>query len=199
MESENLTPDIEENGGAEPTPQNGQENTGDGDKTPKTYTAEELQAETEKRVNEALKTANAKSEAAFKKQLEDAKAQWEKEAKMTAAEREKAAQDKARAEFENEKAVFAHEKLVSRAQGQLIKSGLPEDIAELITASDATEEKIGEGRLMRIICPAQRTKVATHCRVRYRLRRQTAAEILHLTPITARMRLTYILKSPDTR
>lgn len=102
MESENLTPDTEEKGGAEPTPPNGQENAGEGDKTPKTYTAEELQAETEKRVNEALKTANAKSEAAFKKQLEDAKAQWEKEAKMTAAEREKAAQDKSRADFENE-------------------------------------------------------------------------------------------------
>lgn len=113
--------------------------------TPKTYTAEELQTETDRRVTEAVKTANAKSEATFKKQLEDARAQWEKEAKMTAAEREKAAADKAKADFEKEKAEFAHEKLVSRAGAQLVKSGLPEEIAELITASDATEETIGNG------------------------------------------------------
>lgn len=146
MGNENLEPNIEPNGGTEPTPpEGGQEGGAVGGETPKTYTAEELQTETEKRVNEALKTANAKTEAAFEKKLEDAKAQWEKEAKMTAAERAKAAEDKARADFENEKAAFAHEKLISRAQGQLIKNGLPEDIAELITASDATEEKIGEG------------------------------------------------------
>ncbi len=113
--------------------------------TSKTYTAEELQAEADRRVTEAVKTANAKSEAAFKKQLEDAKVQWEKEAKMTAAEREKAAADKAKAEFEKEKAEFAREKLVNRAETQLIKNGLPGDIAELITASGADEEAVGSG------------------------------------------------------
>lgn len=117
----------------------------EGAQTPKMYTADELQAETDRLVTEAVKTANAKSEATFQKQLEDARAQWEKEAKMTAAEREKAAADKAKADFEKEKAEFEHEKLVSRAGAQLVKNGLPEEIAELITASDATEETIGNG------------------------------------------------------
>ena len=112
---------------------------------PKTYTAEELQAETDRRVTEAVKTANAKSEATFKKQLEAARADWEKESKMTEAEREQAAQKKAKEAFEKEKAEFAHERLVSRTATQLVKNGLPEEIAELITASGAEEEKIGEG------------------------------------------------------
>lgn len=111
----------------------------------KTYTAEELQAETDRCVTEAVKTANAKSEESFKQRLEAARAEWDKEAKMTAAEREKAAADKAKADFEKEKAEFEHEKLVSRAGAQLVKNGLPEEIAELITASDATEETIGNG------------------------------------------------------
>ncbi|MCI9086818.1 MAG: DUF4355 domain-containing protein [Clostridia bacterium] len=122
----------------------GQETQNTGENTPKTYTAEELQAETDRRVTEAVKTANAKSEEAFKKQLETARADWEKESKMTAAEREKAAAEKAKAEFEKEKAAFEREKLVSRAGTQLIKNGLPEEIAELITASGATEETISE-------------------------------------------------------
>ena len=116
-----------------------------GTETPKTYTAEELQAETDRRVTEAVKTANAKSEETFKKQLEEARAQWEKEAKMSAEEREKAAAEKAKSDFEKEKAEFAHEKLVSYAGIQLVKNSLPEEIAELITASDATEDAIGEG------------------------------------------------------
>lgn len=116
-----------------------------GTETPKTYTAEELQAETDRRVTEALKTANAKSEATFKKQLEEARAQWEKEAKMSEAEREEAAQKKAKDEFEAEKAAFAHEKLINYAGIQLVKNSLPEEIAELITASDATEDAIGKG------------------------------------------------------
>lgn len=123
--------------GAEPTPapelQAGKEPT----PTPKTYTEDEFKTESEKLIAEALKTANAKSEEAFKQQLQDARAEWEKEAKMTAAEREKAAQEKARAEFEKEKAEFAHERLVSHAATQLVKNGLPEKIAELITASNA--------------------------------------------------------------
>ncbi|NDO19939.1 DUF4355 domain-containing protein [Lachnospiraceae bacterium MD329] len=123
----------------------GQETQNTGENTPKTYTAEELQAETDRRVTEAVKTANAKSEEAFKKQLETARADWEKESKMTVAEREKAAQEKAKAEFEKEKAEFERERLVSRAGTQLIKNGLPEEIAELITASGAAEETIGEG------------------------------------------------------
>lgn len=117
----------------------------EGAQTPKTYTAEELQAETDRRVTEAVKTANAKSEAAFKKQFEDAKLQWEKESKMSAAERQKAAEEKARKAFEKEKTEFAHEKLVNRTETQLIKNGLPGDIAELITASDADEDAIGNG------------------------------------------------------
>lgn len=111
----------------------------------KTYSEKDFQSEVDKRVTEAIKTANAKSEKAFEKQLADARAQWEKESKMTEAEREEAAQKKAREDFEAEKAAFAHERLVSRAATQLVKNGLPEEIAELITASDAEEEKIGEG------------------------------------------------------
>ena len=135
---ENTNVTVEDNAGVENTTaesnQQGQETKETGAETPKTYTAEELQAETDRRVTEAVKTANAKSEEAFKKQLKEARADWEK-----------AAAEKAKAEFEKEKAAFEHERLVSRAGTQLIKNGLPEEIAELITASGATEETIGEG------------------------------------------------------
>lgn len=114
----------------------GQENETAGEEAPKTYTAEELQAETDRCVTEAVKTANAKSEEAFKKRLEDARADWEKESKMTAAERERAAEEKAKAAFEKEKAEFAHEKLVVHAERELIKNNLPGELAASIAGVD---------------------------------------------------------------
>lgn len=143
-ENENVTEEVVETGAESKTETGGEQEKAGAD-APKTYTAEEFKAESEKLIAEALKSANAKSEAAFKKQLEDAKLQWEKESKMSAAEREKAAEEKARKAFEKEKTEFAHEKLVNRTETQLIKNGLPGDIAELITASDADEETIGNG------------------------------------------------------
>lgn len=104
--------------------------------TLKTYTAEELQAETDRRVTEAVKTANAKSEEAFKKRLEDARADWEKESKMTAAERERVAEEKAKAAFKKEKAEFEHEKLVVHAERELIKNNLPGELAASIAGVD---------------------------------------------------------------
>lgn len=139
---ENTNATVEDNAGVENiTAESNQQEQNE----EKTYSEKDFQSEVDKRVTEAVKTANAKSEAAFKKQLEAARADWEKESKMTEAEREQAAQKKAKEAFEKEKAEFAHERLVSRTATQLVKNGLPEEIAELITASGAEEEKIGEG------------------------------------------------------
>lgn len=60
---------------------NGQGQAEKGTEPIKTYTAEELQAETDRRVTEALKKANAKAQADFETKMQEAREQWEKESK----------------------------------------------------------------------------------------------------------------------
>jgi hypothetical protein len=109
----------------------GQEN---GTAEPKTYTAEELQAETDRRVTAALKTASEKSQAEFAKQLKAAREQWEKESKMSAAEREKAAQEAAQAQFEEERAAYKKEKEEFEAAKLLSEHKIPIGFAKVVTA-----------------------------------------------------------------
>lgn len=122
----------------------GQKDGSNAEKEVKTYSEKDFQSEVDKRVTEALKTANAKSEAAFEKRLADARADWEKESKMTAEQREKAAAEKTKAAFEKEKADFAREKLIMYAERTLIKNGLPSELAANIAGADeaATEESV---------------------------------------------------------
>ena len=104
------------------------------EETPKTYTAQELQAETDRRVTEALKKANAKAQEEFNNKIQEAKARWEKESKMTAAEKEKAVQEKAQKEFEKERAEYKRDKLEFEVTKQLAEKKLPVGLAKMITS-----------------------------------------------------------------
>ena len=107
----------------------------------KTYTAEELQAETDRRVNMALEKANAQAEADFEKRLAAEHEKWEKQSKMTAAEREAAARKEEQAQFEAERQKFNAEKLEYDCTKQLAAAGLPVDFAKMLTGADADETK----------------------------------------------------------
>lgn len=139
-ENTNVT-DGAENSGVNTATDNGnvqgQESNAAGEAETKTYTAEELQAETDRRVTEALKTANAKSQASFEEKLKEARAEWDKESKMTAAEREKAAQEKEQKKFERERAEFESKKLEFEATTILAEKKFPVGFAKMLTAMGA--------------------------------------------------------------
>ena len=107
----------------------------------KTYTAEELQAETDRRVNMALEKANAQAAADFEKRLQEEHEKWEKQSKMSAAEREAAARKEEQAQFEAERQKFNAEKLEYECTKLLAADGLPVDFAKQLTGADADATK----------------------------------------------------------
>lgn len=148
MEENTNVTDGTENSGANTATDTGnaqgQENNAAGEAETKTYTAEELQAESDRRVTEALKTANAKAQADFEKRLKESRAEWEKESKMTAAEREKAAREKAQKQFERERAEYQKERLEFEATKILAEKKYPVGFAKMITAmgEDGMEDNV---------------------------------------------------------
>lgn len=109
----------------------------------KTYTEEEhkaqLQSETDKRVSQALKTAQEKWETEFKEKLAAEKSEAEKFATMTAEERTKAELDAQKSEFEKERQSFLREKLELETIKELSAEGLPTDFSTYVMADTAEE------------------------------------------------------------
>ncbi len=121
--------------------QRGQQSGGNAALDTRTYTAEEFKAETDRRVTEAVKTANAKAAEEFEKRLAAEHEKWEKQSKMTAAEREAAARKEEQAQFEAERQKFNAEKLEYDCTKQLAAQSLPVEFAKMLTGADADETK----------------------------------------------------------
>lgn len=115
----------------------------------KTYTEDEvmkmIQAQTDKRVTEALKTAKGKWQSEYEEQLAKEKAEAERLAKLSAEERQKEELRKIqegidieRAEFEQQRAEFQRERLTLDTIKKLSASGMPPEFADFLVAK--TEE-----------------------------------------------------------
>ena len=143
--AETITATVGGSAGAEgATEQNNQQGQQGGEgaaQETKTYTAEELQAETDRRVNMALEKANAQAAADFEKRLAEEHAKWEKQSKMTAAEREEAAKKEAAEQFEEERRKFNAERMEYECTKLLAADGLPVDFAKHLTGADADATK----------------------------------------------------------
>lgn len=111
--------------------ENGAENNQQQENTPKTYTEEEvlalIQSETDKRVNQALKTQQKR----YEKQLSLSK--------LDGDEREKAEKDNKIAELEEKLAQFQVEKNRSELKSVLSSRGLSAEFADIISISDDIE------------------------------------------------------------
>ncbi|MEZ2715419.1 DUF4355 domain-containing protein [Niallia circulans] len=100
-----------------------------------------LQSESDKRVTDALKTAQAKWEADYKQKLESEKAEAEKLAKMTAAEKEQALLDKQKKEIEDRERAIQQKELKLETINILNEKKLPITFADLLLAEDADKTK----------------------------------------------------------
>jgi hypothetical protein len=103
---------------------------------PRVYSAEELQSETDRRVNEALNTARAKWEKEYGERLEREKEEAAKRAKMTAEERAKTEFEDAQKKFAEEKASYDRERLEFDCTKQLASANLPVEFASMLTGAD---------------------------------------------------------------
>lgn len=132
---------VEGQGGANATPNGNQEGQGND----KTYTQAEfdamLQSETDKRVTEALKTAQSKWESEYQTKLENEKSEAVKLAKMSAEERNKALADREREKYETERAKFERERLEFETVKQLAEKKLPTELAKCLCGTDAESTK----------------------------------------------------------
>lgn len=114
----------------------------------KTYTDEELQkliqSESDKRVTQAMKTAEQKWQREYEKKLEDEKSEAEKLAKMTADERAQAKFEKEKQEFEEERAKFQRDQLELETVKELGKQGLDVEFSSFLMGENAesTNENI---------------------------------------------------------
>ena len=136
-----LAEDTGAGAGTEPTPpEDGKEG--------KTYTAEELQkliqSESDKRVTQAMKTAEQKWQKEYDKKLEDEKSEAEKLAKMSAEERAKAEFEKEKKKFDDERAKFNRDRLELETAKELGKQGLDVEFSSFLMGENAesTNENI---------------------------------------------------------
>ena len=112
-----------------------------GESGEKTYTQAELdkmlQSETDKRVTEALKTAQEKWSKEYAEKLENEKKEAERLAKLSAEEREKDKFDKERKAFEAERAQFERDRLEMQVAKELTNVGLDASFASVLMGADA--------------------------------------------------------------
>lgn len=111
----------------------------------KMYSAKELQAETDRRVAEAIKTAQAKWNKNYAEKLENEKAEAVRLAKMSAEERAQAEFEKRVQEFDKQKKQYESEKLVFECGKTLAAEGLPIEFADILAGANAdeTSERVG--------------------------------------------------------
>lgn len=112
---------------------------------PKTFTEEDvqkmLQSESDKRVAQALKTAQEKWEKEFKEKLEAEKSEAEKLAKMSEQERLQAEFDKKVRTFEEERKQFQKQQLEMQTVKELSAIGLPVEFSNFVLADNAESIK----------------------------------------------------------
>src|SRR3712207_2112781 len=114
----------------------------------RTYTDEELQkliqSESDKRVTQAIKTAELKWQKEYEEKLENEKSEAEKLAKMSADERAKAQFEKEKEQLEKERVKFQRDQLELETVKELGKQGLDVEFSSFLMGEDAesTNENI---------------------------------------------------------
>lgn len=109
--------------------------------TAKTYSEKELQAETDRRVTEALKTAQSKWQADYEKKIQNERDEAARLAKMSTEERAKAEFDKQKEAFDKERESYNRERLEFECTKQLAAESLPVEFASMLTGKDADVTK----------------------------------------------------------
>lgn len=95
------------------------------------------QSEFDKRIAKALETAKTKWETDKATELENAKTEAEKLAKMNAEQKAKYAEEKRLAELEKREKDITTRELKAQAYETLAEKGLPKDLVEILNYSDA--------------------------------------------------------------
>lgn len=124
-----------------PNNQNTEQN---GSQTERTYTAKELQSETDRRVAEALKTAQAKWTKDYEMKLETEKAEAARLAKLSAEERAKEEFKNEVKQFNADREKYNAERLTFECTRKLAAENLPVEFADMLTGADSesTEKNI---------------------------------------------------------
>lgn len=99
----------------------------------------QIQAESDKRVSQALKTAKSKWEHEYKEKLDKERADAERLAKLSAEEREKELLDRSRSELTEKEKILRKRELKLAAIDILTEEKLPVSFADQLLGEDADE------------------------------------------------------------
>lgn len=141
-----LAPDTGDNVGGSSNGESGTDTTGtegtqegkEGDKNfDDVLKDKKYQSEFDKRVAKALETAKSKWETDKATELENAKTEAEKLAKMNAEQKAKYAEEKRITELEKREKDITTRELKAQAYETLAEKGLPKDLVEILNYSDA--------------------------------------------------------------
>lgn len=128
-------------GGASGNPTPGADNESGVEETQKTFDDllkdKTYQSEFDKRIAKALETAKSKWEAQKQAELEEAKTEAEKLAKMNAEQKAKYEQEKREAEYQQRLKDLTIRELKATAKETLSEKGLPLELAEVLNYTDA--------------------------------------------------------------
>lgn len=105
----------------------------------KTKTENFTQADVDRRVQEALKTARSKWDGELDGKLAEAKSEGARLAKLSAEERQREEARAEREQFEREKAEFEQKSLIAEAVKQLGEKGMPVELAQMAAGKSAEE------------------------------------------------------------
>lgn len=108
---------------------------------PKTYSEKDFKSEVDRRVTEALKTAQGKWQTEYEEKLKTEKDEAARLAKMSAEDRAKAELDKERKQFDEERSKHQRERLEFECTKLLASESLPVDFAQMLTGTDAEATK----------------------------------------------------------
>lgn len=134
MNESTVTTDVGQVNGAE----NGALATG-ADTAKETGTEKFTQADVDRRVQEALKTAKSKWKGEMDVKLEEAKSEGARLAKLSAEERQREEANAEREKFEREKAEFEQKSLIAEAVKQLGEKELPVELSQMVAGKSAEE------------------------------------------------------------
>ncbi len=119
----------------------------------------EFQSAFDKKVNQAIETAKSNWEKDKNKELEEAKSEAERLAKMSADEKAEHEREKREAELQKREAELNARELKQGAKDMLIEKNLPVELADLISYSNAEQTKEQIGKLEEAFNKAVENKV----------------------------------------
>ena len=130
--------------------------------TEETFTRKQMDAEADRRVNQALEKAKAKWEAEWSNKIQLERSEAERLAKMSEEEKQAETQRKLKEEFDNERKQFENERMKLQLTKELSAKDIPIQFADFLIADNAEATKANMDVFVQTWNTLLQTKIEEH-------------------------------------